>query len=243
MARTREEITREIAGYLLGLIGVLVLLARADLPPPRPLALLSRQRRGPQPPLPRRGGGGGHPGRPPRRPRAGRAGGDDRGGLALAARESSWRSPGIQGGSWAVAVVGGAGLLTALAGRASYRGGELELGGEVGPAGRCRAERVGRADRHAGAVRRRAGGRGGVRRPRLAGAGVHGHGGARHPQALRALRPLGTPQGGQPQGRHAPRAAAASPGAPPVRAAPGSGGPREGGRRRGSGSGACTRWP
>ena len=27
MARTREEITREIAGYLLGLIGVLVLLA------------------------------------------------------------------------------------------------------------------------------------------------------------------------------------------------------------------------
>ncbi len=131
MARTREEITREIAGYLLGLIGVLVLLAVLTYHPLDPSLfssgsdvvhnLLSH------------------------------------GGAAIAGvlvgllgipalvvpmmmmvvgwhwlRGRELESPGIQGGSWAVAVVGGVGVLTALVGRTSYRGGELEWGGELG---------------------------------------------------------------------------------------------------------------
>jgi S-DNA-T family DNA segregation ATPase FtsK/SpoIIIE len=131
MARTREEIMREIAGYLLDLIGVLVLLALLTYHPLDPSLfsagsdvvhnLLSH------------------------------------GGAAVAGilvgllgvpalavpvamiavgwhwlRGRELESPGIQGGSWSVAVVGGAGLLTALVGRTSYRGGELEWGGELG---------------------------------------------------------------------------------------------------------------
>jgi len=131
MARTREEITREIAGYLLGLIGALVLLAVLTYHPLDPSLfsagsdvvhnLLSH--------------GG-----------AAAAGilvgllGVPALAVPVAMIAVGWHwlrgrelgSPGIQGGSWSVAVVGGAGLLTALGGRASYRGGELELGGEVG---------------------------------------------------------------------------------------------------------------
>jgi DNA segregation ATPase FtsK/SpoIIIE, S-DNA-T family len=131
MARTREEITREIAGYLLGLIGALVLLAVVTYHPLDPSLfaagsdvvhnLLSH------------------------------------GGAAIAGvlvgllgvpslavpvlmlvvgwhwlRGRQLESPGIQGGSWAVAVVGGAGVLTIILGKSPYRGGELEWGGELG---------------------------------------------------------------------------------------------------------------
>jgi S-DNA-T family DNA segregation ATPase FtsK/SpoIIIE len=131
MAHTREEITREIAGYLLGLIGFLVLLAVVTYHPLDPSLfaagsdvvhnLLSH------------------------------------GGAAVAGvlvgllgipalavpilmiavgwhwlRGRELEAAGIQGGSWAVAVVGGSGLLTLLVGRTPYLGGELEWGGEVG---------------------------------------------------------------------------------------------------------------
>jgi S-DNA-T family DNA segregation ATPase FtsK/SpoIIIE len=131
MARSREEITREVAGYLLGLMGVLVLLAAVTYHPLDPSLfaagsdtvhnLLSW------------------------------------GGAAIAGivvgllgalapavpvmmMAIGWRwlhgreleSPAVVGSAWTVAVVGGDGLLAALVGRTGYRGGELELGGEVG---------------------------------------------------------------------------------------------------------------
>jgi S-DNA-T family DNA segregation ATPase FtsK/SpoIIIE len=131
MARTREELTREIAGYLLGLIGILVLLAVLTYHPLDPSLfsagsdvvhnLLSH------------------------------------GGAAVAGilvgllgapalvvpvlmLAVGWQwlhgkeleTPGIQGGAWSVAAVGGAGLLTTFVGHTPYRGGELEWGGELG---------------------------------------------------------------------------------------------------------------
>jgi S-DNA-T family DNA segregation ATPase FtsK/SpoIIIE len=131
MARTREEITREIAGYLLGLIGILVLLAVATYHPLDPSLfaagsdvvhnLLSY------------------------------------GGAAIAGvlvgllgvpalavpvimivvgwywlRGRELESPAIQGTSWVVAIIGCAGMLTILLGRTPYRGGELQWGGELG---------------------------------------------------------------------------------------------------------------
>ncbi|HQU33815.1 MAG: hypothetical protein B7Z68_09065 [Acidobacteria bacterium 21-70-11] len=131
MARSREEITREVAGYLLGLMGVLVLLAAVTYHPLDPSLfaagsdvvhnLLSW------------------------------------GGAAIAGivvgllgalapavpvmmMVIGWRwlhgreleSPAVVGTAWTVAVVGGDGLLAALVGRTGYRGGELEWGGEVG---------------------------------------------------------------------------------------------------------------
>ncbi len=131
MARTKEEITREIAGYLLCLTGILVLLAVVTYHPLDPSLfaagsdvvhnLLSH------------------------------------GGAAIAGvlvgllgvpslavpvimvgvgwwwlRGRELPSPRIQGTSWAVAVVGGAGVLAILLGKTAYRGGELEWGGEVG---------------------------------------------------------------------------------------------------------------
>jgi len=131
MARTREEIMREIAGYLLDLIGILVLLAVLTYHPLDPSLfsagsdvvhnLLS------------------HGGAAVAGILVGLLGVP---GLAVPVamiavgwhwlRGRELESPGIQGGSWSVAVVGGAGLLTALVGRTSYRGGELEWGGELG---------------------------------------------------------------------------------------------------------------
>ena len=131
MVRTREEITREVAGYLLTLLGVLVLLAVATYHPLDPSLfaagsdivhnLLSY------------------------------------GGAAVAGilvglfgvpalvlpvfmmvvgwrwlRGQELESPGIQGSAWAVAVVAADGLLAAVIGRTGYRGGELDLGGELG---------------------------------------------------------------------------------------------------------------
>ena len=131
MARSREEITREVAGYLLGLMGVLVLLAAVTYHPLDPSLfaagsdvvhnLLSW------------------------------------GGAAIAGivvgllgalapavpammMVVGWRwlhgreleSPAVVGTAWTVAVVGGDGLLAALVGRTGYRGGQLEWGGEVG---------------------------------------------------------------------------------------------------------------
>ena len=131
MARTKEEITREIAGYLLCLIGILVLLAIVTYHPLDPSLfaagsdvvhnLLSH------------------------------------GGAAIAGvvvgllglpslavpvimvgvgwwwlRGKELPSPRIQGTAWAAAVVGGAGVLAILLGKTPYRGGELEWGGEVG---------------------------------------------------------------------------------------------------------------
>jgi DNA segregation ATPase FtsK/SpoIIIE, S-DNA-T family len=131
MARSREEITREVAGYLLGLMGVLVLLAAVTYHPLDPSLfaagsdvvhnLLSW------------------------------------GGAAIAGivvgllgalapavpvmmMVIGWRwlhgreleSPAVVGTAWTVAVVGGDGLLAALVGRTGYRGGQLEWGGEVG---------------------------------------------------------------------------------------------------------------
>jgi S-DNA-T family DNA segregation ATPase FtsK/SpoIIIE len=131
MVRSREELTREIAGYILGLIGILVLLAVVTYHPLDPSLfsagsdvvrnLLSH------------------------------------GGAAVAGilvgllgapalvvpvlmMAVGWQwlhgkeleTPGIQGGAWGVAVVGGAGLLTAFVGRTPYLGGDLEWGGELG---------------------------------------------------------------------------------------------------------------
>ena len=131
MPRTREAITREIAGYLLGLIGVLVLLAVVTYHPLDPSLfaagsdvvhnLLSH-------------------------------GGADIAGVLVGLlgapslavpvlmmvvgwhwlRGRELESPGIQGGSWGVAIVGGAGVLTILLGKSPYRGGDLEWGGELG---------------------------------------------------------------------------------------------------------------
>ena len=131
MARTREEISREIAGYLLGVMGILVLLAVLTYHPLDPSLfsagsdvvhnLLSY------------------------------------GGAAIAGilvgllglpalvvpatmvvvgwhwlRGRKLESPRIQGTAWAVAVVGGDGLLATVIGRTPYRGGELDWGGEMG---------------------------------------------------------------------------------------------------------------
>ena len=131
MARGREELTREIAGYLLGLLGLLVLLAVVTYHPLDPSLfaagsdvvhnLLSW-------------------------------GGAAIAGIvvgllgALAPAVPAmmvvvgWRwlhgreleSPAVVGTAWTVAVVGGDGLLAALVGRTGYRGGDLEWGGEVG---------------------------------------------------------------------------------------------------------------
>ena len=131
MARSREEITREVAGYLLGLMGVLVLLAVVTYHPLDPSLfaagsdvvhnLLSW-------------GGAAI---------AGIVVGL-LGALAPAVPVTmmviGWRwlhgreleSPAVVGTAWTVAVVGGDGLLAALVGRTGYRGGELEWGGEVG---------------------------------------------------------------------------------------------------------------
>ncbi len=131
MARAKEEITREVAGYLLALIGILILLAVVTYHPLDPSLfaagsdvvhnLLSH------------GGAA--------------IAGILVGLLGLSAlavpvimvvvgwhwlRGKELASPGIQGASWAVAVAGGAGVLTILVGKTSYRGGELEWGGEVG---------------------------------------------------------------------------------------------------------------
>ncbi len=131
MARTREEITREIAGYLLALMGLLVLLAVVTYHPLDPSLfaagsdvvhnLLS-------------------------------VGGAAIAGVAvglfgvaalgvpvimlvvgwhwLHGRELE--SPGIQGTAWVAALVGADGVLTALVGKTPFRGGELEWGGELG---------------------------------------------------------------------------------------------------------------
>jgi len=131
MARTREEITREIAGFLLALFGILVLLAVVTYHPldPSLFAAGSDVVRN----LLSHGGAAvagvlvGLVGVP---------------ALAVPVlmiavgwnwlRGRELESPGIQGGSWSVAVVGGAGVLTLLVGRTPYLGGELEWGGEVG---------------------------------------------------------------------------------------------------------------
>ncbi len=131
MARTREEISREVAGYILGILGVLVLLAVVTYHPLDPSLfaagsdvvhnLLSY------------GGSAiagivvGLLGLP---------------GLIVPAimiavgwqwlRGKELESPRIQGSAWVVAAVGGDGLLTTVIGRTAYRGGELEWGGEVG---------------------------------------------------------------------------------------------------------------
>jgi S-DNA-T family DNA segregation ATPase FtsK/SpoIIIE len=131
MARTREELTREIAGYLMVLIGILVLLAVLTYHPldPSLFAAGSDVVRN----LLSHGGAA--------------VAGILVGLLGIPAlavpvvmifvgwhwlRGRELEAPGIQGGSWAVAVVGAAGLLTLLVGRTSYLGGELEWGGEIG---------------------------------------------------------------------------------------------------------------
>ncbi len=131
MARSREAITREIAGYLLGLMGLLVLLAVVSYHPLDPSLfaagsdvvhnLLSW-------------------------------GGAAVAGIVVGLLGAlapavpvlmivvGWRwlrgheiaAPALQGTAWAVAATGGDGLLAALVGRTGYRGGELEWGGEVG---------------------------------------------------------------------------------------------------------------
>jgi len=131
MARTREVITREIAGYLLGLIGALVLLAVVTYHPLDPSLFAA-------------GSDVVH--------NVLSHGGAAVAGIlvgllgvpALAVpvlmiavgwnwlRGRELEAPGIQGGSWAVAVVGGAGVLTLVVGRTPYLGGDLEWGGEVG---------------------------------------------------------------------------------------------------------------
>jgi S-DNA-T family DNA segregation ATPase FtsK/SpoIIIE len=131
MAHTREEITREVAGYLLALLGVLVLLAVATYHPLDPSLFAS-------------GSDGVHNLL-------------SHGGAAVAGilvglfgvpalvlpvfmmvvgwrwlRGQELESPSIQGSAWAVAVVAADGLLGAVIGRTGYRGGELDWGGELG---------------------------------------------------------------------------------------------------------------
>jgi S-DNA-T family DNA segregation ATPase FtsK/SpoIIIE len=131
MARSREEMTREIAGYLLGLMGILVLLAVVTYHPLDPSLfaagsdvvhnLLSW---------------------------GGAAIAGIMVGLMGALAPSvpvmmmviGWRwlrgreleSAAVVGTAWTVAIIGGSGLLSALVGRTGYRGGELEWGGEIG---------------------------------------------------------------------------------------------------------------
>jgi S-DNA-T family DNA segregation ATPase FtsK/SpoIIIE len=131
MTRSREDIVREVAGYILLLAGLLVLLALLSYHPldPSPLSAGSDEIRNllshvgatvagvlviligvPALVLP---------------------------GLLLVA---GWRwlrgrtidAPGLQATAWAAATVGVCGLLGAAPGRTGYRGGELAWGGEVG---------------------------------------------------------------------------------------------------------------
>ena len=131
MVRSREEISRELAGYLLGIIGVLVLLAALTYHPSDPSLfsagsdtvhnLLSY------------GGAA--------------IAGVLVGLLGLSAlivpvlmmvvgwhwlRGHELESPRLQGTAWVVAIIGADGLLAALIGRTPYRGGELDWGGEMG---------------------------------------------------------------------------------------------------------------
>ncbi|MFH1177818.1 MAG: DNA translocase FtsK 4TM domain-containing protein [Acidobacteriota bacterium] len=131
MARPREEIVRELAGFILALAGLLVLIAVLSYHPLDP-SLFSA-------------------GSDEVRNLLAHFGAAVAGVLVsllglpalvvpalLIAVGWQWlwglrvETPGIQGASWAAAVVGGSGLLEAFAGRSTYRGGELAWGGELG---------------------------------------------------------------------------------------------------------------
>jgi S-DNA-T family DNA segregation ATPase FtsK/SpoIIIE len=131
MARTREEIARELAGYLLGLIGILTLLAVATYHPLDPSLFAS----------------GSDVVHNLLWPVGAAVAGVLVGLMGVPAllvpvlmmvvgwewfKGHKLESPGLQAAAWAVAVMGGDGLLTALLARVPYRGGELETGGEFG---------------------------------------------------------------------------------------------------------------
>ena len=131
MAAQKEEIAREIAGYVLGLLGLLVLLAVVSYHPldPSLFSAGSDQVRN----VLARGGAAvagivvGLFGLPALIVPA----------LMLAVGRRWLRgqplvAASFQGVSWAVALVGADGLLSAALGRTGYRGGELEWGGELG---------------------------------------------------------------------------------------------------------------
>ncbi len=131
MARSREEISRELAGYLLGVLGVLGLLAVLTYHPADP-SLFSEGSDTVRNLLSYGGAA---------------IAGVLVGLLGLAAlgvpvlmisvgwhwlRGHELESPRIQGTAWAVAAFGADGVLAAVIGRTPYRGGELEWGGEIG---------------------------------------------------------------------------------------------------------------
>jgi S-DNA-T family DNA segregation ATPase FtsK/SpoIIIE len=131
MVRSREEVSREIAGYVLGLIGLLVFLAVATYDPLDP-SLFSA-------------------GSDVVHNLLWQVGAAIAGVLVglmgipallvpvlLLAVGWEWfrgrqlESPGLQTAAWAVAVMGADGLLAALLPRLAYRGGELDTGGQFG---------------------------------------------------------------------------------------------------------------
>ncbi len=131
MARSREEIAREIAGYLLGLIGVLVLLAVATYHPLDPSLFAA--------------------GSDEVHNLLSYGGAAVAGALVtllgvvallvpalLVAVGWEWlhgrvlEAPGLQGGAWTAAAVFTSGLLSTLVGTTHYRHGALEWGGELG---------------------------------------------------------------------------------------------------------------
>jgi S-DNA-T family DNA segregation ATPase FtsK/SpoIIIE len=131
MARSGEEIAREVAGYLLLLVAVIAWLAVVSHHPLDPSLFAA--------------------GRDNVANWLGR-GGAALGGLLVTLfgvlavavpvligivgwrwlRGQELETPGMQAASWGAAVVFSDGLLTQLVGRTAYRGGELEWGGEVG---------------------------------------------------------------------------------------------------------------
>jgi S-DNA-T family DNA segregation ATPase FtsK/SpoIIIE len=131
MARSREEIAREVAGYILGIVGFLSVVAVLSYHPldPSLFSSGSDQVRN----LLSRGGAAiagilvGLVGLPAVLP-------------PILVMVVGWHwlkgrvleSPGLQATAWAVATAGADGLLTDLFGRTAYRGGELEWGGEIG---------------------------------------------------------------------------------------------------------------
>jgi len=131
MARSRDEVAREIAGYLLGIIGFLLLVAVATYHPLDPSLFSS--------------------GSDVVHNLLWRVGAALAGVLvglmgvpALLVpvlmmvvgwewfKSRQLESPRLQGAAWAVAVMGADGLLAALLPHVAYRGGDLETGGEFG---------------------------------------------------------------------------------------------------------------